>query len=118
MKLELPLREMLQIGVILNFRQDCHNAGLSQPTTTLVEGVGEKDKDSFAGVIDILLSLEKVHWRESQWSGSSGASHTWSPQHPYAASECPKVFYNPRCIWDAININLAMFQQAFCDPCI
>ena len=52
---------MLQIGVILNFRQDCHNAGLSQPTTTKVEGAWEKDQKYYAGVLNILLSLEKVH---------------------------------------------------------
>ena len=52
---------MLQIGVILNFHQDCHNIGLSQSTTTLAEGAREKDQEYYAGVINILLSLEKVH---------------------------------------------------------
>ena len=52
---------MLQIGVILNFHQYCHNTELSQPTMTLVEGAWEKDQEYYAGVINILLSLEKVH---------------------------------------------------------
>ena len=52
---------MLQIGVILNFRQDCHNAGLSQTTTTLAEGAQEKDQEYYAGIINILLSLVKAH---------------------------------------------------------
>ena len=55
------LHVMLQINGLTIFRQDCHNTGLSQPTTTLVEWVWEKDQEYNVGVTNILLSLEITH---------------------------------------------------------
>ena len=64
------------------------------------------------GEINILLSFGEGPLTWSSTVGNSAASHPWSPQHPYADSECTKVFHLQRCLWDGIIINYAVFQLA------
>ena len=52
----------------------------------LVLGVREKDQEDYAGVIDILLSVETNDWRGSQRTGSSAVSQSGSPLHHEAHS--------------------------------
>ena len=57
----------------------------------LALGVQEKDQEDYAGVINILLSLETNHWRGSQRTGSSAVSQSGSSLHHKAASDVDSV---------------------------
>ena len=79
---------MLQNDRLTHFLPETANHWTSvTPPRLLVLGAWEKDQEDYAGVINILLSLETNHWRGSQRTGSSAVSQSGSPLHHEAHSE-------------------------------
>ena len=83
-------------------------------------GAQEKDQEDYAGVINILLSLETNHWHGMQRTGSSAVSQSGSPLHHEAASEAESVVttlfgFN---LWVPSQLKIVQFQLAFHSPCI
>ena len=98
--------------------RDCQSLDFSHSTMTSAIGSAGEGSRRLHKCHQHPPLLGDDHWHGSQRPGSSAVSHSWSPLHPKAASECRKCCSNPRWFWDTININLAVFQHAFRDPCI
>ena len=86
------LHVMLQNDGLTNFQPETANQWTSvTPPRLLALGVREKDQEHYAGVINILLSLETNHWRGSQRTGSSAVSQSGFSLHHKAASDVDSV---------------------------
>ena len=83
---------MFQNDGLTRFLPETANHYISvTPPRLLALGVQEKDQEDYAGVIDILLSLETNHWLGSQRTGSSAVYQSRSPLHHEAASNVDSV---------------------------
>ena len=61
------------------------------PPRLLALGAREKDQEDYAGVIDILLSLEINYWHGLQRTRRSAVSQSGSSLHHEAASDVDSV---------------------------
>ena len=83
---------MFQNDGLIHFLLEAANHWTSlTPPRLLALGARKKDQEDYAGVIDILLSLETNRWLGSQRTGSSAVYQSRSPLHHEAASNADSV---------------------------
>ena len=83
---------MLQNDGLTHFLPETANHWTSlTPPGLLALGARKKDQEDYAGVIDILLSLETNHWWGLQRTGSCAVSQSGSPLHHNATSDADSV---------------------------